>query len=429
MTQSEYEEFIRNGGKARNVTDTRKKPSFLTNLLQSITKPVRVGVGLAGDTIKQYQTASDLLNGDPNAVDKYNALQAPHRLTMLNDAESAEVLNDPVKAGTKSITGIGSYFVPVGQGTSLLESIGLGTASGALGGYGYSREGEELKDTLSGSAFGMGTGALSHWLQNLKVKPKKEAVPKVDKRTYARSVLGYDADTLFSSRTNPYKGNIAQANKMSQRLDKYLYKAKSPREALSLADEALDGTAKQIKTILNRPENAKINMLDAFGQNIQDVAEQFASERTALQTAKNRIQSQLAGVKGGEQAAEIFDLYFTPENVSEQVAQRVAQSHMTPQEYQDVLRSVNKMLSASTKNRNEVPAVKDIIRTFQRKMSESLKNKVGEIEPLLADQTALMSATDEIAKRAKGATTIRSFGTRIKVPDVTSPVVSKVGKT
>lgn len=103
----------------------------------------------------------------------------------LTQREEYDLGNNTTDWGTKQAVGLGSYLVPGGGGkaASTFGRVGTGvlrgTAAGAMGGYGYSEQGEELESTLKGGALG---GLLGGVFQAGSELSKTRALTKASKK-------------------------------------------------------------------------------------------------------------------------------------------------------------------------------------------------------------------------------------------------------
>lgn len=110
---------------------------------------------MPGDTPAQLraksaalQQARDLTMINPNS---FVENQTPVGVTQ---QEMADYFKNPLLGGIKAGVGIASYGVPVGGASTILGTAGRGALAGAGMGFGSSRPGSELNDTLAGGAGG-----------------------------------------------------------------------------------------------------------------------------------------------------------------------------------------------------------------------------------------------------------------------------------
>ena len=88
-----------------------------------------------------------------------------YKSIFLTPEEEVAWAKDPVKAAGKSVFGLSSFLIPGGGGGAATTAgrigtaAGRGTVAGMVGGLGYSREGKELQDMLSGGITGGAVGA------------------------------------------------------------------------------------------------------------------------------------------------------------------------------------------------------------------------------------------------------------------------------
>lgn len=172
-----------------------RKPGFLENLGMNLSRPFRQGVGIAaeagdtiGDLLKLSQGRTDL-----NKEDIWSTIQR----AVLTDQERQDLERDPLKTGLKSGAGVLSYAVPGGGGAAttaagrIATAAGRGLGAGALGGFGYSEEGNELGGTLGGAALG---GILGGALQG-----GSEAIKGLKAAGLSKKLQGYSDDLKISA--------------------------------------------------------------------------------------------------------------------------------------------------------------------------------------------------------------------------------------
>lgn len=146
------------------------------NLLRGVTKPFRAVASMPEYLIQSLAAAG-----------KGQTKMSPteYKSIFLTPEEEIQWANDPLKASTKSVAGLGSFLLPAGGGGATTAAGRIGTAAGrgavagAVGGYGYSREGKELQDILSGGVTGgvvggalQGTGEIIKKLKSAGLEKK-----------------------------------------------------------------------------------------------------------------------------------------------------------------------------------------------------------------------------------------------------------------
>jgi hypothetical protein len=136
-----------------NVSVPRQQ-SGLEKFFMNISKPIRTFVPAAQEL---GYTISDLVRmwrgeGLTDRPDKYFGM---------TEEESTAFREDPLKQGLKAGSALISYGMPTGPaasavtpGARIASAAGRAAIPGAMSGFGYSDEGEELSGTLTGGALG-----------------------------------------------------------------------------------------------------------------------------------------------------------------------------------------------------------------------------------------------------------------------------------
>lgn len=141
------------------------KRGGISNFLLGVSKPFRAVMGAP------LEIAMDLAS-KARGEDKPAYKEGFMKLPFLTGTETSETREDPYLALAKGAAGVGSYFIPGGSAVKGLGGIaraaGKGAIAGGLGGFGYSRKGKEVEDTLKGGALG---GVIGGGLQALKGAP------------------------------------------------------------------------------------------------------------------------------------------------------------------------------------------------------------------------------------------------------------------
>jgi len=186
------------------VPTTTKDLGFLGNLARTVSKPFRMGAGVAQEFGYTLADLIRLAKGE-DQLDR-----SKQKYWGLSQEESQSLYNDPVKEGLKSAAGIMSYAVPVGaaKGVTGLKAVGQaglkGAGAGALGGFGLSESGEELKGALSGGlAGGLFAGALQGIGEGAKALTKTAGTGKV--------VNTLDVDEIAKLPSRTRSGLVKQA--------------------------------------------------------------------------------------------------------------------------------------------------------------------------------------------------------------------------
>lgn len=132
-----------------------RKQSGIEKFALGLSKPFRTGVGVAQEFGGTIGDLSKMARGDFKNVGK-----RPSKYALMSEEETQALQNDPLRAGLKSGIGVASFGIGGGAkaGATGLKAIGQaagkGAIAGGLGGFGYSKEGEELGGTLKGAALG-----------------------------------------------------------------------------------------------------------------------------------------------------------------------------------------------------------------------------------------------------------------------------------
>ena len=129
---------------------------FLGNLARGVTKPLRTVAAMPEYLVQALQASSG---------GQTEMRPGQFKSIFLTPEEEIKWARDPVKEGLKSSVGLGAYLVPGGGGAAkttagrIGTAAGRGTISGTMSGLGYSDDGDELKDMLTGGLFGGAFGA------------------------------------------------------------------------------------------------------------------------------------------------------------------------------------------------------------------------------------------------------------------------------
>ena len=246
VTREQLEEYIKNnpGAKYRVNGQEAQSPyqdenkGFLVNLLTTLSKPIRTMGGGA------YAAVTGNQKNNP----------------FFTQRETDEFAKNPTLFGSKQAIALGSLLAPTGAakgaatvgsriGTAALRGAGAGT----LGGYGYSKEGEELKGALTGGLTGglfagalQGIGEVSKGIKAAKISNKlddmadelqasalkkdigiapttkqgKNILPKqISEKAGSMGVKIKSPEDLKSFGQALYEGNVNVANQAAQQLD------------------------------------------------------------------------------------------------------------------------------------------------------------------------------------------------------------------
>lgn len=210
-----------NPGKAYKDLTTgqsvQAQPSALMKILQGITKPFRMGAGVASDFGSTIGQLARMAKGDTST-------QELSPLFWLTEEENRQLREDPLKAGLKAGVGVAAYGMPVGGGSAAttLGRVGTAAGRGAIGGgmsgFALSEDEKELQGALTGSALG---GILGGGLQ-----AGKEALGAVAKARTPKQFkeIGESIETPVG-RPSATKGGIntyAKSQEISKNMEKTL---------------------------------------------------------------------------------------------------------------------------------------------------------------------------------------------------------------
>lgn len=166
-------------GNPQVVASTTKDLGFLGNLVRTLSKPVRVGLGAAQEAAYTFSDLLRLAKGE-------NTEERHQKYFGLTEEESKNLYEDPMREGIKAAAGLMSYAVPAGaagKATTTGGRIGSaalrGAGAGTLGGLGYSETGKELESALTGAGLGAVLGGALQGTSELTQKIKAGKAPEV----------------------------------------------------------------------------------------------------------------------------------------------------------------------------------------------------------------------------------------------------------
>ncbi len=265
------------------VPSTTKDLGFLGNLARTVSKPFRMGGGVAQEF---GYTLADLIR----MAQGKSQLERPEGYFGLTEEESKGLYEDPLKEGLKSAAGVMSYALPVGaaEGVTGLKAVGQAAKSGllpgAMGGFSLSESGKELGGTLTGGLTGglfagalQGIGEVSRGIKAAKVSNKLDDMADDLRATSLKRDIG-----------------IAPTTKQGKNI--------LPKEVANTAD--------QMGIKIKNPEDLK-NFGQILYENNSNVANQAAQQLDDLGTViditeiKRPLIEQLAKTKSPELQAPI----------------------------------------------------------------------------------------------------------------------------
>lgn len=237
-------------GNQVNVPSTTKDLGFIGNLARTVSKPFRMGGGVAQEF---GLTIADLVR----MAQGKDQLERPKSYAGLTQEESQSLYNDPLKEGLKSAAGVMSYAVPVGaaKGVTGLKAVGQAAKSGllpgAMGGFSLSESGKELGGAVQGGVTG---GLFAGALQGVGEVARGIKSAKIDK-----------------SGMSTYLDDIDDVTKVA----KLPKKAKSALKSLSESAGFNDPSLSESKNILNYIKNRQLAGKTP-GQTLENMTQEFA---------------------------------------------------------------------------------------------------------------------------------------------------------
>ncbi len=150
----------------RGTSEDEEKFQNELNKLTAATKPFRMGANVLA---QGYGPAiRGITGGDPNTPGVIESLIREG----ITPEEQRYIEEKPFMAALKSSAGMTSTLSPFASravpaatlGARTIQIAGRGLLEGLAGGFGYSREGKELQDTLIGGGIGMGGELLGNYV-------------------------------------------------------------------------------------------------------------------------------------------------------------------------------------------------------------------------------------------------------------------------
>lgn len=285
--------YLDPSGNQVNVPSTTKDLGFLGNLARTVSKPFRMGGGVAQEF---GYTLADLIN----MAQGKGQIERPKSYAGLTQEESQSLYNDPLKEGLKSAAGVMSYAVPVGaaKGVTGLKAVGQAAKSGilpgAMGGLSLSESGKELGGALTGGLTGglfagalQGVGEVARGVKNIKSKGLGTDI--------RGKAIGLDPNKLASK-----KGvNVKSATRGKQVIDDFFgsmdelgLPTHTSEIASSSSDQALAIYSKNFDDILARADDA----VGLNGQNTKQIIENInKSFKNNPSVLKSPVYQELTG--------------------------------------------------------------------------------------------------------------------------------------
>lgn len=287
------------------VPSTTKDLGFLGNLARTVSKPFRMGGGVAQEF---GYTLADLIR----MAQGKSQLERPEGYLGLTQEESQSLYEDPLKEGLKSAAGVMSYAVPVGaaKGVTGLKAVGQaglkGAGAGALGGFGLSETGQELKGTLSGGLTGglfagalQGIGEVSKGIKAAKVSNKLDDMADELQASALKKDIGIAPTTK--------QGKNILPKQISEKASSMGVKIKSPEDLKSFGQALYESNA--------NVANQAAQQLDDLGRVIditeikRPLLEQLAKTKSPeLQAPIQKVIDSIDNATGGSNAISASDL-------------------------------------------------------------------------------------------------------------------------
>ena len=281
------------------------QPSALMKILQGITKPFRMGAGVASDFGSTVGQLGRMAQGDTSS-------QELDPLFWLTEEENRQLREDPLRAGLKAGAGVAAYGVPVGaaKGVTGLKAVGQaglkGAGAGALGGFGLSESGEELKGTLSGGVTGglfagalQGIGEVSKGIKAAKISNKLDDMADELQASALKKDIGIAPTTK--------QGKNILPKQISEKASSMGVKIKSPEDLKSFGQALYESNA--------NVANQAAQQLDDLGRVIditeikRPLLEQLAKTKSPeLQAPIQKVIDSIDNATGGSNAISASDL-------------------------------------------------------------------------------------------------------------------------
>lgn len=297
--------YLDPSGNQVNVPSTTKDLGFIGNLARTVSKPFRMGGGVAQEF---GYTLADLIR----MAQGKSQLERPEGYFGLTQEESQSLYNDPLKEGLKSAAGVMSYAVPVGaaKGVTGLKAVGQAAKSGllpgAMGGFSLSESGEELKGTLSGGVTGglfagvlQGIGEVSKGIKAAKISNKLDDMADELQASALKKDIGIAPTTK--------QGKNILPKQISEKASSMGVKIKSPEDLKSFGQALYESNA--------NVANQAAQQLDDLGRVIditeikRPLLEQLAKTKSPeLQAPIQKVIDSIDNATGGSNAISASDL-------------------------------------------------------------------------------------------------------------------------
>ena len=377
-----------------------RKQSGIEKFALGISQPFRAGVGVAQELGATIGDLSKMAKGDYKNVGKRQKKYA-----LMSEEETKALQEDPLKIGLKSGAGVASFGLGGGAGTGatvgkrILSGAAKSVPSGLLGGFGYSKSGEELKGALTGGALAGVIGGAAQGLREI----AKVKIPQKGKTTLTtKEFLGQEpgmvdrmgsvqeakkAASTFEQLAKEYKLPMTTKTQRAESLATMKELLKQQMDDIASASSGVTDSAK-IQSLLNKNKDLSVMIKTASGAQ-KDVANEAMTKLFSTADESGRITT-----KGLNETIQYMD---------------------------DMAGGYSKMDKSSS----------DAIR-FLRKMREVLRGELSVMEPklsvpkaqygLLADATSPVQRLAASAKRG-----LRVIGTELPLTgEAVGPVFDAV---
>lgn len=298
--------YFDTAGNPVGVPSNTKDLGFLGNLARTVSKPFRVGAGVAQEG---YYTLADLVN----MAQGKGPAKRPEQYFGLTQEESQALYEDPLKEGLKSAAGVMSYAVPAGAakgattaGSRIGTAAARGAGAGTLGSFALSESGKELETALKGAGLGalMG-GALQGVGEGVKAVKSAKIANKLDDMADELQASALKKDIGIAPTTKQGKNILPK--QISEKASSMGVKIKSPEDLKSFAQALYESNA--------NVANQAAQQLDDLGRVIditeikRPLLEQLAKTKSPeLQAPIQKVIDSIDNATGGSNAISAGDL-------------------------------------------------------------------------------------------------------------------------
>lgn len=239
----------------------RQEQERLFQSILNTTQPFRMG---ANTFAQNYGPAFRALTGGdpltPGPVEQFTR-------EALTPDEQDYLERKPYMAALKSSVGMGSSLMPFASravpaatlGARTAQIAGRGLLEGLAGGFGYSREGKELQDTLVGGGIGMGGELLGNYVFDPSYRNMvNQGFIDANTGMYQAALnLGKGSRVYDASNLNDrsYLESIFGKEGLEEMLSRGTYKGRSASDALGSMDITITDSGEQVLSSINPTGN------------------------------------------------------------------------------------------------------------------------------------------------------------------------------